>query len=235
MNYIIIGRGRLARHLEHYFEALGLRCAMWHRDIPIDTLRSLVDISAVPILLCIDDDAIEPFLQEHPWMPKNRTIHCSGSRYLEEIPGLHPLCTFADDLYNVEAYESIPFVADRQGIELPGVPNPIFSIEPGDKPLYHALCVLAGNCTTLLWQKLFEKFPDIGLPPESALPYLLQVTENLIDQPKSCLTGPFVRGDQKTIESNLAALGTDAYASVYDAFRRAHERPRVSKPEIAYI
>ena len=89
--------------------------------------------------------------------------------------------------------------------------------------LYHALCVLAGNGSTLLWQKLFHDFESrLGIPPQVAFPYLQQVAGNLQHGPGHALTGPLDRGDTATVQANLAALDGDPFHAVYTALVRAH-------------
>ena len=85
--------------------------------------------------------------------------------------------------------------------------------------MYHGLSVMAGNCTTLLWNKLFHTFEQqLQLPPSIALPYLRQVAANIEHAPDTALTGPITRGDRDTIRANLVALSGDPYHDVYAAF-----------------
>jgi predicted short-subunit dehydrogenase-like oxidoreductase (DUF2520 family) len=139
---------------------------------------------------------------------------------------MHPLSTFASDLYDLETYRTIPFVCEEgtPGFAdvFPTLPNPHYTLPAELKPLYHSLAVLAGNFTTLLWTKLFTTFEErLELPREVAVPYLRQIAANLERAPWSAPTGPIVRGDRQTIRANLAALGTDPYREVYTAFVRA--------------
>src|SRR5438309_769347 len=63
---------------------------------------------------------------------------------------------------------------------LPGVPNESYRVPASARPLYHALCVLAGPGTTLLWQKLFRELEARwGIPRAAVIPYLRQITRNL--------------------------------------------------------
>ena len=60
----------------------------------------------------------------------------------------------------------------------PGLSNPAYALNPVDRPLYHSLCVLAGNLTPFLWEKLFTVFLHrFGLPREVAEPYFRQVVQ----------------------------------------------------------
>jgi predicted short-subunit dehydrogenase-like oxidoreductase (DUF2520 family) len=105
----------------------------------------------------------------------------------------------------------------------PQLENPHFEIETSKKPLYHSLCVMSGNFTTLLWNKVFESFKEkLDLPPEVLIPYMQKITENLKDHLtknlSTPLSGPLQRKDIKTIQSNLDALKEDDYLEVYKSF-----------------
>lgn len=158
-------------------------------------------------------------------------LHFSGALVTPLAFGAHPLMTFGPDLYSLEKYKSIPFVVEEGTAEfsqlLPGLPNRHVLLKPEQKALYHALCVMGGNFTCLLWQKVFDRFAqDFGFAPDVAFPYMQQQMENLMLDYKSALTGPLARGDQATIEKNLAALAGDPFEDVYRAFVSAYEREK---------
>ena len=84
------------------------------------------------------------------------------------------------------------------------------------------MAVMAGNFTTLLWNKLFDTFEEqLNLPPQIAIPYLKQICHNLQHQQVNAQTGPIMRGDRQTIQSDLAALTDDPFREVYAAFVNA--------------
>lgn len=138
--------------------------------------------------------------------------------------------TFADELYDLPTYESTPFVLESESPLsfqdlLPGLLNPSYRISRVQKSRYHALCVMSGNFTTMLWEHAFQEFSEkFGLPKEVLLPYLHQTASNLAESSpgQSVLTGPLARGDSETIARHLDALGVDSYRSVYEAFVRVH-------------
>jgi predicted short-subunit dehydrogenase-like oxidoreductase (DUF2520 family) len=179
------------------------------------------------ILLAISDDSLESFLDQYPELSARSLVHFSGSRVIENIAGLHPLMTFGRETYDLATYRSIPFVSEHGrlgfGEIFPALQNPSWVIEPGLKPLYHALCVMAGNFPALLWNKVFRDFEGkLGLPHEILGPYLAQTLENTLADGGQALTGPLARGDYHTVQQNIAALGGDAYAEVYRAFAHSH-------------
>ena len=223
VHYLLIGNGRLSRHLQHYLELLDLPYTLWTRceQPPPPTPCSHV-------LLAIPDDAIEVFLDQHPELAPLQRIHFSGSLHTSKAWGAHPLMTFGENLYPDANYADIPFVVDSDAPPfehlLPGLPNPHHRLDPQLKARYHAECVLSGNFTALLWTHFFKTLEgQLGLPREAALPYLRQVLSNLQSDPNP-LTGPLVRGDRRTLRRNLQALQGDPYHGVYRSFVTAHRK-----------
>lgn len=227
--YGIIGSGRLARHLGHYFESEGLEVRRWSRQTPGSPndstpqgtrVEDALDSCAV-VLVLIRDDAIEPFLSSVD-LSGRVLIHASGSLRTPLATSMHPLYTFGPELYPADVYPRIPFVCDDDGPEFaavfPDLDNPSWRIADRDRPRYHAACVMGGNFTTLLWAHAMEIFRDVGLPPEVALPYLERTCANVAEHGGDALTGPLARGDRRTILENLAALDGDPWAAVYRAF-----------------
>jgi predicted short-subunit dehydrogenase-like oxidoreductase (DUF2520 family) len=179
-------------------------------------------------LLAISDRAVQAFVRSHPELGKAVRVHFSGRLASSLAIGAHPMFSFAGTFYDRELYERIPFVIDKGFPPLasliPGLPNPCFFIEPEQRERYHALCVLAGNFTTLLWRKLFfELDTELGMPRQQALPYLVSIMRGLAGT-GAPLSGPLSRGDQATLRHNLAALKGNPFEQVYGAFVTAYEQ-----------
>lgn len=252
LSYCLVGNGRLAWHLEYYFSLLKLPVTRWFRRQGTSLDQATEGASVV--MLAISDAAIEPLARELAARkrPGQTLVHFSGAWSTPLAVGLHPLMTFGPVLHDRATYEAIPFVEDVEHVQdkdahrgfaelFPSLPNPVHRIDPRRKALYHALCVMAGNFTTVLWSKLFNDFHHaLGLPAEAALPYLRQTARNLEDQARQspaqpvaagagrplapsipALTGPIARRDLATIERNLAALSGDPYQGIYRAFVEA--------------
>jgi hypothetical protein len=227
-SFLVVGNGRLARHLRRYFELEALPYYLWSRKSD-ENLAELAARSS-HVLLAISDTSLESFIDENPALKEKTLVHFSGSLTLKNAFGAHPLMTFAADTdYGLETYRKIPFIVekDRASFEtlLPGLRNPSFAIDGAKKGLYHALCTIAGNFTVMLWEKAFVDFESkFTLPKSVLLPYLHQVCENLASAPsgKSVLTGALVRDDRVTIDRHLAELNNDPYRDVYMAFAQAY-------------
>jgi predicted short-subunit dehydrogenase-like oxidoreductase (DUF2520 family) len=216
--YGLIGRGRLAGHLARYLELEDRRVVRWHRGRSESAAEGLADADI--LLLAISDDALEDFVDSAGWSRGRLLVHFSGSLVISGAHGLHPLMTFGTEPYDLETYRSIPFVAERGGAGFeqvfPALRNPCWVIDPSLKPLYHALCVLSGNFTTLLWGKAMDDFESrLGLPREILRPFLERTAANTLSGGRSELTGSLARGESGTIARDLAGLTGDPFRDVY--------------------
>jgi predicted short-subunit dehydrogenase-like oxidoreductase (DUF2520 family) len=229
--YGLIGRGRVATHMARYLEIEAQPYVTWHRGMPSPVGAALA--SADIILLAISDDAIQPFIDDHPGLRQRPIVHFSGSLVVDGADGLHPLTTFGPELYDLETYRSIPFIEELGGVSFreifPQMCNPSWQLNRQHKALYHALCVVAGNFTTLLWSKAFEDFEQrLGLPREALQPFLAQTFRNTSMAGRAALTGPLARGDVETVARDLRALEGDPYALVYRAFAQIFDLGEVT-------
>jgi predicted short-subunit dehydrogenase-like oxidoreductase (DUF2520 family) len=234
-HYAILGGGRLARHMRHYFQLLDLPCSAWARQpdpqlnthILADTaqrLRATVQ-PASHVLLLVSDDAIASLPKRYPVLRGKTLVHCSGALGIPGIAGAHPLMTFGPELYPLQSYRQIPFMLDQgQTLAdlLPGLPNPHSHISVEQKAQYHALCVMAGNFPQILWQAVSQRFAALGMGDEVLKPYLQQVLQNFLANPGGALTGPLARGDRGTISRNLNALEGDSLQALYQSFVEFH-------------
>lgn len=230
--YLIVGNGRLAGHFLHYFDFLGIS---WYQC----TRRNLHEFSdllnasdhgrrVTRVLLLIRDDQIEGFVKEYKPRVLSDVIwiHCSGVLSIEEAESAHPLASFSRVLFEDEFYPSIPFITEKGragfGTLFPGLSNPHVDITKEQKVLYHAMCSVAGNFTTMLWQHFFNFLKhDLDVHEHMAFPFLESIARNLIlsDDP---LTGPIKRGDANTIKRHLDKLNNTPLEGVYRSFINLH-------------
>ena len=227
----------MARHMAHYLELLGVAYRAWTRgDGPQALLSRAAEVRAV--LLLLSDDALQDFVHEHrERLGGALLIHFSGSA---RVPGAwccHPLGSFGDVLHPPDIYRRVTFACDPGPPEFqdvfPDLPNPHVVLDPDLRPLHHALAVLSGNFTTLLWQKARGDWARMGIGPEAVSAYFETVANNLRTDPEGSVTGPLTRGDDDTVASNLSALGEDPWAEVYRAVLRAVRGER-RRPEVEH-
>jgi predicted short-subunit dehydrogenase-like oxidoreductase (DUF2520 family) len=160
-------------------------------------------------------------------LKKERCVHFSGAL---DIPGtlqFHPLMTFTKELMTLDSYSKFSFIGVRGQPKLqdvfPFLTNPYYEIEPSAKAKYHALCVLSGNFSHLLWHKALADFKSMNIPTSAVLPYMTQIFENIKKVDNNTLTGPLVRRDIDTIQKNLESLSRDPYYDVYKSFVTAYD------------
>ncbi len=226
--YGLIGNGRVSKHIQYYFDELNIEYCLWTRQNQNTSLRDFYE-NCTHLLILISDDAIELFLQKNLYLQNKPTVHFSGSVCSPLAIGMHPLMTFSYGVYDLKTYQSIPFICEKGKITFekmfPQLPNPYFVIEPEDKAYYHALCVMAGNFSQLLWEEFFSGLETIRLPRSVCYPYLKKVFSNLIDRDtrKSALTGPLQRRDINTIKNNLKALPNKNIENLYKAFIKSYD------------
>ncbi len=219
----------MAKHFCHYLDLCDVSYLTWSRSVDkgLSPLEKLRDCKVV--LLLISDGAISPFLERYSELKNFKLIHFSGTIFLEDVPSYHPLMSFVDELYSLEEYQKIPFIYEKGessfGEIFPELPNESFALPSADKPLYHALCVLSGNFTVMLWQKVFREFEEkFKIDAKILLPYMHRVCQNLSGDWENALSGPLARGDEQSIAKNLSSLQKDAFQDVYRAFVRTLDK-----------
>ncbi|GGF89386.1 MULTISPECIES: Rossmann-like and DUF2520 domain-containing protein [Cysteiniphilum] len=225
-SYGIIGNGRLARHIQFYFKLINIPHTLWHRQQP-ESPEDILGQSDI-ILLAISDDAIDAFLNAHPRLNNKLCVHFSGALVSQHALSYHPLMTFSPELQDLDFYQNLFFVGEDNeptfSTIFPQLTNPFIQIPQAKKAYYHALCVMANNFTTLLWQKFFNEMTttfDASL--NDLKPYLKQTLLNIDNDYNNALTGPLKRQDLQTIKRNLDALEDDSFIKIYQAFVEVYQ------------
>lgn len=187
------------------------------------------------VLIGTPDAVIQPVCAElaraGAFGPGRAVAHVSGATSLSALASaeaagalvlsIHPLQTCPD----VEAAVArIPGAAiavtartpegsalgERLARDIGGRP---FPLEDAMKPVYHAAAVFASNYLVTLTALAAELAATAGVPdPIAALEPLQRATlENVLARgPQAALTGPAVRGDATTVETNLRGLAEHA-------------------------
>jgi 2-dehydropantoate 2-reductase len=232
--FALLGSGRVARHLQFYLKSLNLPVTLWSRNAD-PRFNSFADLDPVArlartlqpashVLLALSDRALPEFSQVGG--AERVHVHFSGAAQIPGVFAAHPLMTFGEELEALEWYPQIPFIID-QGRSfadiLPFFPNPHYPLPAEQRPLYHALCSLAGNSTFLLWKQIGDEFEKtLGLPRGLLSPFLHQVVANSSKYSDKNFTGPVARGDWPTVKSHLQSLDSKpglkrAYESYLDS------------------
>lgn len=167
-----------------------------------------------PVLLAVPDRAVAEVAAAFP----GRCIHLSGSLHLEGVPCAHPLTSFDGEAGDwrgapLAVTGDLPEIFRRAFADLGFA---AFDLPPGLKPLYHAAAVLASGHAAALWLGAEGLLRDRGLvlPGRGLWPLAEATLRNLERHGTGGRTGPFVRGDEATIDRDAAAL-PEAWREVF--------------------
>ena len=216
---LLLGGGKVASHLHHYFHQKNVPHSHWldARDLSEAFYQKLEKCSSVWLLVA--DQAIEELkLTLQKRKPSLRFVHASGSLSIANVNTLHPIMTFGPELYELQEYEKIPFtVIEEEWIDQPTdllaffslFPNPRNTVSSKDRARYHANCVMTSNFPQILWRETYS---------EVFKPLLQKSVQNFLEHGEKALTGPLQRGDQATIEKHLTALKDSPLHDLYQEF-----------------
>ncbi len=223
---VIVGPGRLGRTVAGVLTSAGLAVQVCGRGEPIP--------SAPVTWLTVPDAAITAVAARVP--PGGVLLHASGAtdvdvlRPREPVGSLHPLMTFPGPEVAVPVMAGLPAAvagdpeARRAAERLAAAMGwRTFTVD-GDRTLYHAAAVIAGNYATTLLAIAAEVLTAAGVDAEEApgllAPLALTSLKNAaIARPARALTGPAARRDVAVIARHQAALAElpGSASAVYDA------------------
>ncbi len=232
----IVGAGRLGRSLAALAERAGLSVELAGRGGDPD-----VDV----VLLTVPDRAIAEAAALITRAPI--VLHCSGATGVDVLRphapagSLHPLMTFPG-VHALPALAGVPAAIDGDpeavraataiAVRLGMTPLHV----PGDRRLYHAAAVIAGNFATVLFAEAARVLEAAGVPPDRAtealLPLALQSLRNAAADPDLALTGPAARGDAAVLAAHreaLAEAGLEDVRALYDALTERTSRRVATK------
>ena len=212
MNIGIIGPGRLGRSLDALLSASGHTVRV--------TGRFETPPTADIVLLTVPDRAIGEAARRVA--PGPILLHCSGACDIDVLRphapagSFHPLMTFPGpeialpDLTDVPAAVAGDPVARDAAVEIAHALNMRPFEVSGDRRLYHAAAVMAGNYATVLLAEAARVLAATGVDPQQApgllLPLALQSLRNAGEEPAQALTGPVARGDDHVLDAHRMAL-----------------------------
>lgn len=184
------------------------------------------------IILSVPDDEIKKVAEELAtseveWEGRF-VFHCSGLLPTDALKSLekkgaltasiHPIQSFPQKRPALGAFKGIYFglegrenaldLAKRIVRQLEGH---YIILEGEDKPLYHAACSIASNFLITLLSMASSLLEQTGLKKEMASQILFPLVQGTLQNVKefdmdSALTGPIIRGDEKSIHKHLLAL-----------------------------
>lgn len=206
----IVGRGRLGRSLERWLITAGYAVDSRGRDQGWP--------SGDVVVLTVPDAAIASVAKALPVGPV--VLHCSAASSLDVLRphpkagSLHPLMTFPGPEIALPPPQGLPAAVDGRGgglevaTELAHQLGMVPFAVPGDRRLYHAAAVLAGNCATVLLAEAARVLAAAGVahPPQLLVPLAVQSLRNASSHPAKALTGPLTRNDHAVVAAHQSAL-----------------------------
>jgi len=196
------------------------------------------------LFLTVPDDGIPGLARELASSPidwRGRIVfHCSGllsARVLEPLRkkgaatgSFHPAQTFAGKESRPALFRGIRFglEGDLEALEsamkiVRKLGGGVLFLSEEDKPLYHAACVLCSGGTSILAAAASSLLRELGLDDRDAADLLLPLLKMTLRNigalgPEQALTGPFVRGDVRTVRRHLENLpAKGGYREIYKA------------------
>ena len=245
MRIAILGPGRLGRSLLPLLTEAGHEPVIWCRGVPLPT--------AEVFWITVSDGAIGEVAALLP--QGSLVLHASGSQDIEVLRphspagSLHLLTSFPGPEVAIPPLEGVPAAlsGDPPALEAARQIATSLGMTPfeirGDRRLYHAAAVLAGNFTTLLVDAASSLLGAVGVEEEQGAaflaPLMLASIQQSVDRgPLDALTGPLARGDSETVAGHLHALREQhpETATLYCALarhgiNRLREKGRLSPEE----
>lgn len=227
----IIGPGRLGRSLAVLLERAGHAVEVAGRG---------GDPDADVVLLTVPDGALA---SAAAIVTRARVLlHCSGATGVEVLRphrpagSLHPLMTFPGPEVALPELSGVPaaVAGDPEAVRAAVALATSLGLRPfevpGDRRLYHAAAVMAGNFATVLLAEASRVLAAAGVDPREApgllAPLAAESLRNAARDPAAALTGPVARGDDAVLRAHRQALteaGLDDVAELYDLLTdRAH-------------
>ena len=231
----IIGTGRLGRSLD-----VLLRTSE-HTTCEVELLGRQGTPRAPVVLLAVPDSAIREAVRR---VPDGRIVlHCSGTTPVEVLRphrpagSFHPLMTFPGpdvglpDLVGVPAAIAGDPSAREAGQTIADALAMRAITVPGDRRLYHAAAVIAGNFATVLLAEAARVLTEAGVSPDDApgllAPLAVQSLRNAGEKgPAAALTGPVARGDTGTLDGHRDAMTAAGLADLLPLYDLLTQRAR---------
>jgi len=192
------------------------------------------------VIIATSDSSVETVCQSiaaaKGFAPGQLVLHLSGALTSDALVtagdigadtlSLHPAQTMVEPLPAAESLKSAWFCLEGNDSAIArgsAIANDISGkstvIDKHKKPLYHAALSVASNYLITLESIAVELLATAGIPKQQALSLLMPLIQGSVDTLvqsglPDAITGPISRGDTKTIEKHLHALGNEPESSL---------------------
>ena len=194
--------------------------------IVVESVQTAANVANIVFITGPDAD-IEEICSGVKWRSHQAVVHCAGALSLAPLDrarvagaqtgGFHPLQTFPT-IDSYERLKEVSFAIESASSTLLGwlrtlaedLGGSAFEIESSQRAAYHASAVMACGLLSGLTGLSAEMWEPMGIERKEALRRLiplLRATVDALDEKglPEAITGPFVRGDIKTIMTHLEA------------------------------
>ncbi len=227
---LLIGSGRLSRHLGFYFTQKNIPHEVWTSPRDLHGLGEPASKCTHFWLLVSDRASLELAGELKNRFPEIPILHSSAGVEIEGALTLHPLMTFGTELYEIADYERIPITVFHEEAKnsvallshfFKTLSNPCITIPASERARYHSSCVMASNFSMILWEASLRIHSRAhGLIERSSFePILNRTLKNFMAEGINALTGPLARGDTVTVERHLESLSNLPEIELYRAFK----------------
>jgi len=208
----IVGPGRLGRSLGSLLADAGHEVTLHGRGSPPG--------DADVVLLTVPDGAVADVARA--LSPGPVVLHCAGALDTDVLAphrrrgSFHPLMTFPGPEVALPDPRGVPVAlagtdeARSRGRELADALGMRAFEVPGDRRLYHAAAVMAGNLVTVLMDEAASVLARAGVDRATAFEVLRPLAERSVANAhhglRRALTGPIARGDDATLAGHRLAL-----------------------------
>lgn len=229
MRIALLGMGRLGRSIAPLLQEAAHEVLPWRRGEPIPT----ADVAWI----LVPDDAVPEVA--HLVQPGPVVLHASARLDLTCLEGhhpagsLHPVQTFPGPEHGTPPLQgaAAAVAGDAEAIEVASAIARSLGMVPvrvpGDRRLYHAACVLAGNLVTPILGAAREAAMAAGVPSEAVPDLLVPLALSAVHHALAwgaaeALTGPWPRGDAAAVRAHREALASMAPGAlpIYEAAGR---------------
>ncbi|KTD76464.1 Rossmann-like and DUF2520 domain-containing protein [Legionella waltersii] len=207
---------------------------------PVQSIKDLPE-AKITWVVCNDDSisSVVSALSENQQLKSGSyVIHCSGvlsSSVLEPlrnqgclIGSFHPPKAFQAEILDDKAFNQVLGVIEgddevRQWLNstFNQLGARLLTIEPNEKPIYHAAAVVASNYLVTLAYYSQQLLLEAGIEENDSKSMVVQLMQSSLSNlqqkqlVKEALTGPLVRGDLHTISKHLHCINNNEIQKLY--------------------
>lgn len=232
----IIGSGQVGKSIAAAAAGTGIEVELTGRDF------ASLDLGSKFVLICVPDEAIGAVADSITAMDglPAMTGHTSGATSLDPLAScqadgsfsIHPLQTVPDGNSDLRGCPGAISGSTADSTEFARAlavaigMNP-FVVAEEDRVIYHAAASIAANFLVTLEQTAAGLLDDIGIKNSRQVlaPMVQRSLTNWTARGSAALTGPIVRGDERTVERHRSALAA-ARPELVDLYDTLAERTR---------